>query len=547
MPQCDPVNQEQIYPRPLSPISEVVSSHDDAPRSPPALVLPDELLSNIFNHCLPYVSTPREIQYGHPVIDPFHPHPHSVRRSLTQVCRTWRTVATNTPSLWTTIVLGRSLKWDIDNLEKWLRYSRSCLLDVVIRPTNWHGSKARATPLLKLLRNETGRIRSFVALHIHSEELLGIFPLDSGQITQLLSLEIFYIREFSRGPMAPGEDDLDFSLDFSMGLVYTPKLQYLELAEATLVTSFMTTSFMPVQWLVLSASKYPVPYSTYLQFLTCCPNLSSLWFFSQGPFNGLVPMWPETRHTLPALHDLRFFANHTPESMLFLRSLHLPSLLRLRFGQYDTARHPADFVLQVFWHLFAETASTLEYVQLGHGSLPIGDNLAGPLLRNMTNLRTLVICEACLKPDVLECLIPEPGTPLEQWPCPRLAFLTLDSVDIEGDALPRLINARPPLSSQERDRVYRDNLGNNHLKQEDGGGGCLKGELHKVVEGEENDRIPPKMWDDAASVQTASQQYVTSGRLVFIGIFHCCILEEKTMAALVDLERIYGDVIDFRR
>lgn len=551
-------NQGDISSTLLSASSRVSSPpQEDSPSSclktpghpPPVLELPDELLSAIFIHCVPQFASAQELQEGRHALNPFDPHPHAVRRCLTQVCRRWRIVAIDTSMLWTTLVLGRTLRWDHENLKQWLTYSRACPLSILIRPRQWSGSKTRVSTLLRLLKGEIGRIRCFMAQHLHWEELLELFPVSV--TLEFPLMEVFYIREYTPRVVEP-EDGLPLP-EPDMGRVYAPKLVYLELAETHLLTSFMTTSVLPIQFLILAAAKFPVPSSTYLQFLACCPDLSSLWVFNEVPLLTTGEMWPETRLTLPRLRDLRFYADHTPDTMLLLRSIHIPSLLNLRFGQYDFSHHPSGFVLQVFWHFLTETASTLENITLSHESLPIGDNLAGPLLRNMANLKKIVIHDVQLKPDLLECLIPDQGKPLEQWPCPRLTSLTLENVDIEGDALPRLISARALSDKELRDRRETMSKHNKECTSETTVPDIPDGQ-HKDIEqivdkskNEDNDEDAGKDWDIMTSISSVLYDPLNEGRLVWVDIAHCSILAEETLTALVELEKTHSHVLRFRR
>ncbi|KAF8532741.1 hypothetical protein JB92DRAFT_11079 [Gautieria morchelliformis] len=500
---------------------------------PPALALPDEILSHIFISCLPPLPSGSGLHIAFPALQP---HPYAARRTLTQVCHRWRTVAINTPTLWTIFVLGRTLKCDHDTVKTWLSYTSGCPLDIIIRPREWSGSRSRVSTLLRLFRSETGRIRSLIAQRLHWEELLEFVPL--GEVTQLLSMEVFCVRNFSLVMQDPDSQE--------MGLVYAPKLQYLELPEAHFITSFMTTSYLPLQSLILGSSDFPAPSSTYLQFLACCPELSLLVISNRAPILDDGPMWPERRLTLPALIDLEFSADYTPDIMLLLRSLHIPALTHLRFGQFLFDHHPAGYVLQVLWHFLTETAATLKFIVLNHHSLPLGENLTGPLLRNMSNLNTLVIHDVYLKLDVLECLIPGPDTPVGEWPCPQLRLMRLESVDIEGDALPRLIQARSlPDEAYVVSPPRSRSISIEKREQTDGDKGVDK--VGGVDEYEDNRRTV-----DQAERRVMLRRMVDAvgwgyGSLRTVAIYHCCILSEETMAALVEIERTYSDVVSIRR
>ncbi|KAJ6602675.1 hypothetical protein DFH09DRAFT_899670, partial [Mycena vulgaris] len=56
----------------------------------PVLTLPPEIVSQIFEHCLPTSRQPRARSYEAPL-------------SLTHICHRWRKIAHRTPALWSTL------------------------------------------------------------------------------------------------------------------------------------------------------------------------------------------------------------------------------------------------------------------------------------------------------------------------------------------------------------------------------------------------------------------------------------------------------------
>ncbi|KAJ3880130.1 hypothetical protein F5051DRAFT_324440, partial [Lentinula edodes] len=81
--------------------------------------LPVEIISEIFLQCLPEVDT---LSFMRP-----EPHPDQAPLLLTQVCRSWRSIAIATPRLWSTLIInasnGSSSHCEITKL--WLDRSRN--------------------------------------------------------------------------------------------------------------------------------------------------------------------------------------------------------------------------------------------------------------------------------------------------------------------------------------------------------------------------------------------------------------------------------------
>ncbi|KAJ7639746.1 hypothetical protein DFH06DRAFT_1099193 [Mycena polygramma] len=88
----------------------------------PVLILPNEIVSEIFTHFLPvYPNCPPTIGLLSPYL-------------LCQICRKWREIAIATPTLWSAIAISlgrmRRLEQKHDLLKNWLKLSGSCLLSI---------------------------------------------------------------------------------------------------------------------------------------------------------------------------------------------------------------------------------------------------------------------------------------------------------------------------------------------------------------------------------------------------------------------------------
>ncbi|KAF8529558.1 hypothetical protein BU17DRAFT_79556 [Hysterangium stoloniferum] len=405
--------------------NEKIEVKDDqlpnTPKTSKCMSLPNELFSEIFILCLPYIATsPKYLQHWSPSIDYFAINLYGIRKSLSQVCRRWRGVVHSTPGMWTSLVLGRSLKWDEEVLKVWA------------------GSKSRVTKLTKIVRGHVHRLRSFIVDHIYYDELQGLFPLAAEPITVLPALQIFVVRQYTSGFPAFADGNL------LMGHVYTPCIQYMELAEAIMMNSFLTISLPYLQNLNLASSKFYVLVSTYYQFLATCPNLVSLRFtrssvMSPSDFESEPP---EHRLILPMVENFEFMQDHTPDTLFLVRSLQLPELKTLKFGQFERTRRNPGFIHEFFSQLIVESAETLQDLILLQGSILPEDTFYPPLIKTMRNLKTLVFDNVFLRNSVIEALMPDSEEAQDMWPCPKLRALTIDQLDIDGDRLVELLKIR---------------------------------------------------------------------------------------------------------
>ncbi|KAF8529564.1 hypothetical protein BU17DRAFT_79563 [Hysterangium stoloniferum] len=236
-----------------------------------------------------------------------------------------------------------------------------------------------------------------------------------------------------------------------MGNINAPNLRYLHIPESIILACF-TTPLLPLRFLDVWENVFAMPASFFVDFLQKCPQLAHIHFALGRQFYIDGPSWPESRITIPLLRSLNFesFAGQNP--MLLLRSLHLPALELLDFGEFldheGAVSNDPTFKRQLIWYFLPETSATLKTLILHGGCIPTGNNIVEPLLAIMRNVETLSFLNTEVKPSFLELLIPSDDDPHEAWVMPRLTSLTLFETDIEGDAIFRVIRSRA-LSDEE--------------------------------------------------------------------------------------------------
>ncbi|KAF8529560.1 hypothetical protein BU17DRAFT_79559 [Hysterangium stoloniferum] len=421
------------------------------PITPPINNLSDAILRDIFVLQQPYLHT----EYVGTQIPDFHPSfwpPYTYRYNIECVCRRWRALILDTPIIWTTIILDRRTDYTPARLRKTLDLSKGLPLDIFVQPWSFLPRKTNKTiESLNVLKLERSRIRCLYWGYAHKRDLLTLFPIEGNVVTEYPKLEIFSLLRYR-----------SHSTDAQpMGLIYTPRLRHLQLGEAALIQSFMMAISLPLQTLSLAENTFALTSSFYLQFFALCPQLVSLRINISVSFE-IDGTWPRMRFTLPALRRLWFFASFTSNILLLIRSLDLPALTHLKFGDYNPVE--PNYKIPLLWHLLSESAPTLERLSLHRRCMPVGVWVAEPLLFRLVNIQTLTLSEFQIHMTMLEPLIPDPNTSPERWILPRLKILKFKRTDIEGNLLPNLIQARS--FSDDKDQKLRIEFGQGTTAEE---------------------------------------------------------------------------------
>ncbi|KAJ6464197.1 hypothetical protein C8R47DRAFT_75071 [Mycena vitilis] len=117
----------------------------------PVLILPNEIVSEIFTHFLPvYPKCP-------PLLGPLSPY------LLCQICRKWRDIALTTPTLWRAISLSlgrtrfRRISQKHDLLKAWLKLSGSCPLSIKLYNDYDDLGNPKLRPFLRTIQHHRAR------------------------------------------------------------------------------------------------------------------------------------------------------------------------------------------------------------------------------------------------------------------------------------------------------------------------------------------------------------------------------------------------------
>jgi len=258
-----------------------------------------------------------------------------------------------------------------------------------------------------------------------------LFP--PGSTWEMSKLQIFNARDLP-----------PLSTDFLMGPLSAPQLVYLALPASELAFRFISPiPYEKLIYLYITSNRAEIPCSQFLDILRLGPNLRSLVFLNHCPDAYQDESWPTTKITLLYLNDLSLSFAYNNDSFYFLRSLYCPNLKRIRCTESRGPYPPTETgPTEIFWHISLEFAETLEDIVIAPDTFAVGINVMEPLVRRLENLTTLYITSVPLHSDFFEIFLPNEGGPYDKWCCPRLRTLSLAKLDIEGDALVRVIRVR---------------------------------------------------------------------------------------------------------
>ncbi|KAG1816177.1 hypothetical protein EV424DRAFT_1073731 [Suillus variegatus] len=294
--------------------------------------LPTEILSQIFNHCLPeniFFLSPLNLPVKAPIL-------------LTRICRRWREVAVGTPGLWCRLYVEADDKKMLKApfcYDLWLKRSRG-------RPLSLDLGYHYSTKLRSLLRPYMNHITS---LHVYVDYFRGRYPQLFA--TDLLALQELGIRGMSNHDIpiiAQSISQLPSTMRslkiFDMGLFFDIE---------------PLSSFSPV-WAHLTDVQIAVRHpNVFLHLLQLCPNLSSL--NTHIAMDQREPLKSFTHIKLQSLCIL-YHDSLTRTLSELLNALLLPNLHALE-ARYNTSWPHED--MKAF---LARSKCSLETLTIGGGA-----------------------------------------------------------------------------------------------------------------------------------------------------------------------------------
>ncbi|KAJ7645975.1 hypothetical protein DFH06DRAFT_1210838 [Mycena polygramma] len=277
------------------------------------LLLPPETVALIFEYCLPsdpwHAWSTRSLDRSNDHLWP-SPSPDEAPLLLTQICRRWREICLDTPSLWASVTFGET--GSIDLLEMWLSRARNQPLRILLQAED----DARADGLLRTVKPHSSRwqeVHFTLPTSAHQQLNMLAFPC----LERLTLIAPLYRRD-RQNPSIVIED--------------APSLRYAQIIDLP-----RFTAHLPLQQLT-SLTLYPLANGAMIiALLRSCPNLLDL----DAESYLSTHIGPPSESPLQ-LHFLRSVKIHEPE---FLSFLTVPRLERL--GLYRMQDRDCD-MLQSF-------------------------------------------------------------------------------------------------------------------------------------------------------------------------------------------------------
>ncbi|KIJ34265.1 hypothetical protein M422DRAFT_52042 [Sphaerobolus stellatus SS14] len=421
--------------------------------------------------------------------------PQDARKACMLVCRRWKNIFLDNPTLWTLIFI---LRTERSNEEKHFRrhlfLSRDEPIDIVVVGSEFGSSPVLADPVLELIHQNLARVHALSG-QLYSTELQCIFP--SGKLWELPALRILHV--FSTEQLYPR---------FEIGGLSAPRLVHLSFDQPDLALAFTSRGVAQnksLQYLCIQVDGTPVPVRAFLDFVASCPNIRRFSFMvyrSWIPLNILadIETWPVTRRvTLPKLFLLAIGPYYSNDTILFLRCLHCPELRVFRCltpQDHDPIEYTSVF--KASWHILRECAMSLTYLIL-KGQFLMRDNFMESLISRLDNLLDFSLINVSLPPWFFEIFLVKNRQQRQPWSCPKLRTLRFDVLDIEGNGLGRLIRLRSPPDSGQNSST-----------------------------------------ENSAGFQ---ENCIVKDTLTSVRIKDCCFLEDEVYAELLQLEQTYSNTL----
>ncbi|KAG2093547.1 hypothetical protein BD769DRAFT_1585158 [Suillus cothurnatus] len=265
--------------------------------------LPTEVLSQIFVHCLPTEHC-------------LSPAPGTAPVLLTRICRRWREVAVNMPSLWHNLCLDKHWQRAAFCYESWLERSRGRPLSLKLQchKHNWF------------------ELRSFLQPYINQVSSLSLnFDYNSLQPNAMIS-DFLALEELTISLDSDSEPGINRYILLSSSTLHDLSQPSCTLRSLTVIGVFFdmkhALTFNPA-WARLTNIQINIKEPrAFPQLLCLCPSLSSLTITTSFLMEALEPCTHTQLQSLRIISDDFYFRNG-PERFNLFDTLSLPNLRTL--------------------------------------------------------------------------------------------------------------------------------------------------------------------------------------------------------------------------
>ena len=356
--------------------------------------LPTELLREVFRYTVPEFPNFRS---------DFAP------LALTHVCKAWRKLATETPELWTNVVINNAAlrrRNVLPLLHAWLQHSEPRLLDVDIDINILDGEvRNMSLDAYRQKQNVYRRLLQLLVPHRHRiKNLRGILPISvtPDLVDGMNSVEMMDLIGISE----VSSSDRPMHLHFSKPL---PQLHYLSLESIGLEQASLVNQ-QQLTRLELSEMRNPtwMNCQAALQVLQTLPNLRTAYFGLNRPADN--ESMPRERVSFPELRELYVSCDDWEvviDTQPFFDAISAPNLEKLALrGSVDTATGSWDALLRF---LLASGSPPLTHLAIS--DMGTTDMRLEQILRVTPTLTHLIVNHALVTPALLRSLIWDPIRP----------------------------------------------------------------------------------------------------------------------------------------
>lgn len=334
--------------------------------------------------------------------------------TMSHVCRRWRNIALDAPSLWKDIDF--SDKPPFEWTKEYIRRAKNVPLSITLRHETTYASwycitlgprriELTEIPLiLDIILPHVARWGSFQLISYDPRVINDtLTALDTaGEAKELTALTLhFYIDDQQALTIRDHKEDMH-SRYVPFGGV-APKLKRLELSRVNVDWSgckFMWESRLSTLQLSYHAERHRPSYEEFKHVLSAAQNLEELLIIQSGPRIEGSESWPTEVAEMPSLRSAWFGARRENDIVEVIRRLSLPKLKDLTVhGSLNTNSSPTIEALESAFRLQQLDSLTLNYINVYNQT--VNDRLWRSL-ENVTKLRIDRLLHFCEDLDDLK-------------------------------------------------------------------------------------------------------------------------------------------------
>lgn len=336
---------------------------------------------------------------------------------LSNVCRRWRTMVLDNPTLWTQLCIRLDDKINhIARAKLWISRSGQLPIHIILSPSTLPPPTGIPDALLQRFMQAV----RWLSGHIHRAKTLAIEPgipivpflLSDGTLPAMPYLTHLILDTDDKDDASIVQCTLD-----------APLLRYVRLRDLTSMMRIMQRSLGHLRVLVITFSRQWANPTLFGDALSSCSQLVDCTI--TFPFEAILP--PPGPVLLPRVRRLHLHWRFKFDPTAFVRIFQTPNLDHLTLQHNRTGPIVTEFSPGALEELII-SAPHLRCLALMHCSLTTQYDISSVLARarNLSRLEML----GCRQSSVLlSSLTPRLQEPPTSWPCPRLHQLSIKPVE----------------------------------------------------------------------------------------------------------------------